>query len=219
MKINVINVRNWDIWHAIVLRLDVLTVIIMAMLWQIVQTKSHHLAHQQGTGKRLQIQDTIIDHFLGVITRIDTIIMIDLPRVAIAIVTLMIIGTGVGITGQYSIPTATDTGETVAMTQGEAILGLPTVPDTAVHGMEVPAHITTDKTPCTVDPHPIEVSPETAVHQGQVHHTNTTTEHQQDLLTALDRWTGKLRIENTNRSPLMIHHLSTIGLMSKQLRR
>ena len=82
---------------------------------------------------------------------------------------------------------------------------------------------TTDKTPHTVDlhpivdPHPIEVPPETTADQGQVHHTNGTTEHQQDLLMAPDGQTGKLRIENTNRSPLMIHHLSTIVLMNKQV--
>ena len=102
------------------------------------------------------------------------------------------------------------------MTQGEAVLGLTTIPHAAVHhATEVPAHIARDETPCTVDPHPIEVSPEITVDQDQVHHINATTKHQQDPLTAPDGWTGKLRIENTNRSPLMIHHLSTIVLMSK----
>ena len=80
MKINVINVKNWDIWHAIALRLDVLTVIIMAMSWQIAQTKSHNQAHQQGTGKILLIQDDVVDHFLGVTTKIDTIIMNHLSK-------------------------------------------------------------------------------------------------------------------------------------------
>ena len=76
----------------------------------------------------------------------------------------MIRETGVCIAGNNPAPTATDTGVTVAMTQEEVVLGLTTAPHAAVHhATEVSAHITTDETPCTVDPHPIEVSLETAV--------------------------------------------------------
>ena len=218
MKINVINVKNQDIWHAIGLRLDVMTVIIMAMSQQIAQTKSYHQAQQQGTGKTLLIQDDVINHSLRVTTKIDTIIMNHHPGVTTAIATIMIIGTGVGIAGPDPTHTAIDTGVTVTMTQEEVILGPITDPHTAVHHItELPAHIAIDKTPCTVDPHPIEVSPETTVDPDQVHHRNSTTEHQQDLLTAPDGWTGKLRTGNTSRSPLMIHHLSTIVLMSKSV--
>ena len=158
----------------------------------------------------------MIDHSLKEITGTDTIIMTHHPGVTTQILTIMIIGTGIGTVGQDPTPTAIDIGVTVKMTQEEAIQGLTTAPHAAVHlATEAPTHITTDETLHTVDPHPIEVSPEIAADQGQAHHINTTTEHQQDHLTAPDGWTGKLRTEITNKSPLMTHHLSTIVLMSK----
>ena len=132
------------------------------------------------------------------------------------ILTIMIVGTGIGTLGQDPAPTAIDIEVTAAMTQEEAILGLTTTPHATAHlTTEAPTHITTDETPLTVDPHPIEVSPETTADPGQALHTNTTIEHQPDLLTTPDGWTGKLRIENTNKSPMMIHHLSNIVLMSR----
>ena len=98
----------------------------------------------------------MIDHSLKVITGTDTIIMTHHPGVATKILTIMIIGTGIGTVGQDPTPTAIDIGVTVAMTQEEAILGLTTAPHTVVHlTSEAPTHITTDKTPHTVDPHPI----------------------------------------------------------------
>ena len=53
------------------------------------------------------------------------------------------------------------------------------------------------------------------VDPDHTHHTNTTTKHQQDQLTAPTEQPGKQRKGNISRSPLMIHHLSTIALMSK----
>ena len=187
MKINVINVGNQDIWHAIVLGLDVLTVIIMAMLWQIAQTKSHHLAHQQGTGKGLP-NTQCHDRSLYQSNQQDRHHHYDSSyRSNHKILTIVIIGTGVGTAGQDPTPTATDIGVTVTMTQEEAILGLTTTPHAAVHlTTEAPTHIATDETPHTVDPHPLEASPETTADQGQAHYTNATTEHQQDPLTASD---------------------------------
>ena len=71
------------------------------------------------------------------------------------------------------------------MTQEEAVLALTITPHATVHlATEAPTHIATDGTPHTVDPHPLEASPESAADQGHVHHTNATTEHQQDPLTA-----------------------------------
>ena len=55
-------------------------------------------------------------------------------------------------------------------------------PYTAAHHVtEAQAHIITNETPHTTDPHHTEVSPETTVDLGHIHHTNTTTKHQQDL--------------------------------------
>ena len=80
---------------------------------------------------------------------------------------------------------------------------------------EAQAHIVTNVTPHTADPHHAEVSPETTVDLDHIHHTNTTTKHQQDCLPAPIKQPGKPKTENISRSPLMTHHLSTIALMKK----
>ena len=67
------------------------------------------------------------------------------------------------------------------------------------------------ETPHTADPHHAEVFPETTVDLNCLHHTNTTTKHQQDCLPALIEQPGKPKTGNISRSPLMIHHLSTIA--------
>ena len=72
-----------------------------------------------------------------------------------------------------------------------------------------------NETPHTADPHHAEVFPETTVDLEHIHHTNTTTKHQQDCLPALIKQPGKPKTGNISRSPSMIHHLSTIAQMSK----
>ena len=102
------------------------------------------------------------------------------------------------------------------MTHEEVALGPITNPHATVHHVtEAQAHTITDKTPHTADPHHAEVFPETAVDPDHVHHTNTTTKHQQDHLPALTTQPGKPKTENISMSPLMIHHLNTIALMSR----
>ena len=102
------------------------------------------------------------------------------------------------------------------MTHEEVILGLITNPyATAHHITEAQAHTATDETPHTADPHHTEVFLGIAVDPDHVHDTNTTTKHQQDHLTALTEQPGKPKKGNISRSPLMIHHLSTIALMSR----
>ena len=86
---------------------------------------------------------------------------------------------------------------------------------TAHHATEAQAHIITDERPHTADPHHARVSPETTVDLDHIHHTNTTTKHQQDHLPALIKQPGKPKTRNTRRSPLMTHHPSTIALMNK----
>ena len=75
---------------------------------------------------------------------------------------------------------------------------------------EAQACTITDETSHTADPHHAEVFPEIAVDLNHLHHTNTTTKHQQDCLPALIEQPGKPKTGNLSRSPLMIHHLSTI---------
>ena len=128
----------------------------------------------------------------------------------------MTIETGIGLAGPDPIHAVIDTGVTVAMTHEEVILGPITDPHTAAHHVtEAQAHTATDETAHTAHPHHAEVFPEIAVDPDHVHHTNTTTKHQQDCLTALTKQPGKPKIGNISRSPLMTHHLSTIALMSK----
>ena len=126
------------------------------------------------------------------------------------------IETGIDLSGPDPIPTAIDTGVTVTLTHEEVTLGPITNPLTAVHHIkEAQAPTITNVTPHIADPHHAEVFPETAVDPDHVHHTNTTTKHQQDHLPVLSEQPGKPKTGNISRSPLMIHHLSTIALMNK----
>ena len=176
----------------------------MAMLQQNAQKKSHHQAYQQDTEITILIQGNMRDPHLGITITIGTI--------------TVTIKTGIGLAGPDPIHAAIDTGVTVAVTHKEVTLGPITNPHTAVHHVtEAQAHTITDETPNTADPHHAEVFPETAVDPDHVHHTNTTTKHQQDHLPAPMEQPGKPKTGNISRSPLMIHHLSTIALMSKSV--
>ena len=81
---------------------------------------------------------------------------------------------------------------TVAVTHEEVAPG-PIIdpPATAHHVTEAQPHTTTTETPHTADPHHTEVFPEITVDPDHVHHTNTTTKHQQDHLTTLTKQPGK----------------------------
>ena len=170
---------------------------IMATLQQIAQTKYDHQEYQQDTAITILTQDDVIDPHLRITIKIGTI--------------TMTIETDIGLAGLDPIHAVT-----VAMTHEEVILGPITNPHaTAHHATEAQAHTGTDETPHTADPHHAEVFPGIAVDPNHVHHTNTTTKHQQDCLAALTEQPGKPRTGNISRSPLMIHHLSTIALMSR----
>ena len=171
MMINVFNVKNQDTWHAIALASDVSTAMIMAMSQQIAPTKLHHQVYQQDTKITILTQEDVIDPHLEL-------------TIMIGIIT-MTIETGISLAGTNPIPTATDTGVTVAVTHAEVTLDPITDPHaTAHHTIEDQAHIVTNETPHTADPHHAEVSPETTVDLNHIHHTNTTTKHQQDHLPA-----------------------------------
>ena len=174
----------------------------MATLHQTAQTKSNHQAYQQDAEIRSLTEDNVIDSHLGVIIKQGTI--------------TMTIKTGIGLVGPDLTHTVIDTGVTVMMTHAEVILGPITNPCAAAnHVTEVPAHTATDKMPHTADLHHAEVFPEIVVVADHAHHTNITTKHQQDHLTALTKQPGNPSRGNISRSPLMIHHLSTIALISK----
>ena len=174
----------------------------MAMLQQIAQTNSHHQVYQQDTEITILTQNNVIDPHLRITIMIGTI--------------TTTIKTGIDLAGPDPIHVAIDTGVTVAVTHKEVTLGPITNPHATVHHVtEAQAHTVTDEKPHTADPYHAEVSTETTVDPDHVIHTNTTTKHQQDCLPALIKQPGKPKPGNISRSPLMIHHLSTIALMSK----
>ena len=175
----------------------------MAMLQKIAQTKFCHQAYQQDTEIKILTQEDMIDPHLEITIAIGTI--------------TMTIRTGIGLVGPAPVPAATDTGVTVAVTREEVTLDPITNPHDAVHhSTGAQPHTVTNETPHTADPHHAEVFPETAVDLDHIHHTNTNTKkHQQDCLPALIEQPGKPKSGNISRSPLMIHHPSTIAWMSK----
>ena len=86
------------------------------------------------------------------------------------------------------------------MTHKEVTLDPITDPHaTAHHATEAQAHIITNETPHTADPHHAEVSSETTVGLDCIYHTNITTKHQQDHLPAPIKHPGKPKTENISR--------------------
>ena len=138
---------------------------ILAMLQQIAATKFCHQAYQQDTEITNLTQKDVIDPHLKI-------------TIAIGIIT-MTIETGIGLAGSDPTPATTDTGVTVAVTHTEVALDPITDPHAAAHhATKAQAHIITNKTAHTADPHHAEVSPETTVDLDHIHQTNTTIKHE-----------------------------------------
>ena len=173
---------------------------IMAILQQIALTKFHPQAYQHNT--ETTTPEKMIDPHL---------------RITIAIgITTMTIKIGTGSADLDPTPIIPDIGITVAVTHAEVTLDPITNPHTTAHHVtEAPAHIATDKTPHTADPHHAGVSPETTAYLGHTHHANTITKHQQDYLPALITQPGKPKTGNTSKSPLMTHPPNTVALMNR----
>ena len=108
------------------------------------------------------------------------------------------------------------TGVTVEVTHEGVIPSPITNPHTiAHHATETQVHTTTNETLHIEDPHHTEVFPRIAVDPDHVHHTNTTTKHHQNHLTAPTKQPGRTKTGNINKSPLMTHHPNTTALMNK----
>ena len=173
----------------------------MAMSQQIAQTKSHHQAHQQGTEIIVVTQDDVIDPHLEITIELGTI--------------TVTIRTDICLAGRDPIPAVIATRVPVELPY-EVILGPIIEPHTAAHHTtEAQVHTATDETLHTEDPHHIEVFPGIRADPDHMHHTNTTTKHHQNYLTALTKQPGETKTGNTNKSPLMNHHPNTIALMNK----
>ena len=192
--------RNWPHGPLLSPHKDVLTVMIMAMLQWIAPTKFHPQAYQHDA-ETTTLEDMIDPHL----------------RITIAIgITTMTIEIGTGSADLNLAPIIPDIGVTVAVTLIEVTLDPFTDPHaTAHHATEAQAHIVTDETLHTTDPHHAGVSPEITVDPGHTHPTNTITKHQQDHLPAPIKHPGKPRTGNTSKSPLMTHPQNTIALMNR----
>ena len=170
------------------------------MLQQIAPTKFCPQAYQHNT--ETTTPENVIDPHLGITITIG--------------ITTMTIKIGTGSADLNPTPIIPDIGVTVAVTLTEVTLDPTTnTHATAHHVTEAPAHITTDETPHTADPHHAGVSPETTVDLGHTHHANTITKHQQDHLPAPITQPGKPKTGNASKSPLMTHHPNTIALMNR----
>ena len=123
-------------------------------------TKFCHQAYQQDTVITILTQDNMIDLHLKITIAIGTI--------------TMTLKTGTGLAGPDPIPITPDLGVTVAVTLKEVALDLITNPHaTAHHVTEAQAHIITNETPNTADPHHAEVSPEITVDLDHIYITKT----------------------------------------------
>ena len=159
---------------------------IMAMSQQIAQTEFCHQAYQQDTEIKTLTQEDVIDPHLEI-------------TITINIIT-MTVETATCLAGPNPIPITPDLGGTVAVTLKEVTLDPITNPHAAAHHTtEAQAHIITNETSHTADPHHAGVSPETAVDLDHIHHENTTTKHPQDCLPALIKHPGKPKTGNTSR--------------------
>ena len=157
MTINVFNAKKWDTWQAIAIASDVLTLMIMTMLQQIALTKFCHEAYQQDTEITICTQEDMIDQHLNTTIMIGTITMTIEP--------------GTGLAGPNPIPITPDIGVTVAVTLKRVALDPTTNPHAAAHhATEVQAHIITNETPHTADPHHAEVSPDNSRSRPRTSH-------------------------------------------------
>ena len=144
--------------------------------------------------------------------------MID-PHLGITImigITTMTIEIGTGSADLNPIPILPHIGVTVTVTLTEVALDhITNLHATAHHATEAQAHTFTNETPHTTDPHHAGVSKETTVDLDHTHHTNVTTKHPQDCLSAPIEQPGKPQTGSTSKSPLMTYPPNTIALMKR----
>ena len=197
---SVSNARKQATWHAIVLISDVSTVTIMDMLPWIALTKYHLQVHQHATGTTPLVG--MRDQHLGIIAT---------PGIP-----TMITGTDTDSVALNLAHITLDTGVTVAMIPTEVIPDHFTGPHIiALLATGAHAHIATAARHPIADPHHAEISPEMTVDPDHINPASTTTNPHTDHPPVHSQHHGSLRIEGTNRLPLMIHPQSITALMNK----
>ena len=185
--------RNLAIWHSIAPIYGAMTVTITDMLPWTAQIKYHHQAHQHTT--EVMPSTGMIDPPLGIIATPDILTMI--TRIDPGLV----------------IPDPThitmDIGVAAIMTRiGDAPGHSTDLPDIVSHATEAQVPTTIAMTHCTADLHPIGIFPEMTADLDTNPKNNITNWHKDPHQTHKQHL-GSIKIGDTNRLQLMIHHLNT----------
>ena len=193
----VFNVKKLAIWHAIAPTYGATTVIITDMLPWTAQIRYHYLAHWHTTG--LTPLTGMIDPPLDVIATPD--------------VHTMITRIDPGSVAPGPTPITRDIGVVATRTPIEATPGLSTdLPNIVSHitGAQVPT--TTATTHCTADLHLTGILPEMTADLF-INPKNNTTDWPTDPCLPHKHHLGNIRIRDTIKSPLTIHHWNTTAQM------
>ena len=193
----VFNVKKSAIWHAIAPIYGALTVIIKDMLPWTAQIRYHHQAHWHTA--EVMPPTGMIDPHLGIIATPDVLTMI--TRIDPGLV----------------VPNPThitiDIGVAAIMTPIGATPGHSTdLPNAVSHTTEAQVPTTIAVTHCTADLHPIGIFPEMTA-DLDINCKNNITNWHKDPCPPHKQHLGSIRIGDTNRSQLMIHHLNTTAQM------
>ena len=193
----VFNVKKSAIWHAIAPIYSAMTVIIMDMLPWTAWIRYHHVAHQYAAG--LMPMTGMINPPLDIIATPDVHTMITR------------IDPGSVIPGPT--PVAIDIGVAATRTPVEATPGHSTdLLNVVSHATEAQVPTITATTHHTADLHLIGILPEMTADLNTNSENNTTDWHR-DLCPPCKQHLGNIRIRDTSRSPLTIHHQNTTAQM------
>ena len=194
----VFNVKKLAIWHAIAPTYSATTVIIMDMLPWTAQIRYCCLVHWHAEGLTPMtgmtdppLDATVTPDIHTMITRIDADSVA--PNLALVI---------------------TDIGVVATRTPTEAALGHSTdLPIIVSHIIGAPVPNATATTHLTADLHLIEILHRMAA-DLDIYPASNTTDQPADPCPLHKHQLGKIRIRDTNRSPLMTHHQSTTAQMT-----
>ena len=189
----VFNVKKSAIWHAIAPIYGASTVIIMDMLPWTAQIRYHHQAHQHAA--EVTPLTGMIDPPLGIIATPDVLTMITR------------IGPGLDVPDPAHI--TMEIRLAAVMTSIGAAPGHSTdLPDVVSHTTEAQVPITITMPHCTADLHPVGIIPKMTADLITNPKNNITSQHKDPCQTHKQHL-GSIKIEDTNRSQLMIHCLNT----------
>ena len=193
----VFNVKKLAIWHAIAPIYSATTVIIMDMLPRTDWIRYHHQAHWHAM--EVMLPTGVIDPPLGIIAT---------PGIF-----TMITRIDPGLVVPHPAHITIDIGVAAIMTPIGASPGHSTdLPDAVSHTTEAQVPTTIVVTHCTTDLHPIGIFPEMTA-DLDTNPENNITNRCKDPHPPHKQHLRSIRIGDTNRSQLMIHHPNTTAQM------